>query len=133
MKHSLADGRVIRVELLSIESTYFSYLLVNPRIENKKILARAEKDVHRMWGHPPYVQLLPQSYKDEPTRHLPDWRCMAFFRSTPVECPGRNPVDDYSALCVVWYLDREPGDPIEKLFSDGLGELDWDAHAKNFG
>ena len=56
---------------------------------------------------------------------------MALFKSNPVEPLEPGLEIGYSALCVSWYIDREPGASIEKMFSDGLADLDWDGHARN--
>lgn len=131
MRATLASGRVIKVELLSVDNTYFSYCVVNFARENPKIIARAIDDVHRMWWDPVIHVITPQSFREDPRAPLPRWRCMAVFLSRPV-APQANPEADYSALCVVWYVDRTDGEPLEQLFRGELTDLDWDRHAQNF-
>jgi hypothetical protein len=62
-------------------------------------------------------------------RDFEPWTCLCQFESDPMVSQGFGL--EYSLLVVCWFT-QEISVPLRQLLCEGLSELDWEAHAKDF-
>jgi hypothetical protein len=114
---TLADGRTIKLENLSIEGTYSGHMEGSRESISRHIVERldAESDSVAM-----------QVIGGAGT--LPKYQCTAFFTSNGI---SDETGDLSSMLTVVWFTDRVP-DSIEQLLDPLRTQIDWVRYASEF-
>jgi hypothetical protein len=123
-------GRSVAVEALYYQRTYLSLLEGRPNREmSDRILKQARTEMAPLWGERRVYVIPPEVNESDPAHPaLPPLRFTAWLCCyQPIEAPNAG-----SQLVVVWFWQKCPGEPLDKIVGDAIRSLPWENVAQAF-